>query len=179
VCVGGYTVLAGGTAYLRPKDYRKADVLVALTSNLPSWAVIGCANLIPYPMEDYGGVPRDWREFLQSVIDNKLRRGKRVLAFCAGSHGRTGTFLASLIALLESEDETPDPIAAVRQRHCREAVETRRQAQAVFALRRRRMPARYRKEFPAMASKRSAPGDGRRRPDRGRRSAHFRSGKRT
>jgi hypothetical protein len=153
VRVGAYTVLAGGTAYLRAEDYRKADVLVALTDSVPSWAVIGCVKLISYPMEDYGGVPPDWHEFLQSVIDHKLKHGKRVLAFCVGSHGRTGTFLASLIALLESEDETPDPIAAVRERHCREAVETRKQAEAVFALRRQLMPERYLKEFPTIASK--------------------------
>jgi protein-tyrosine phosphatase len=153
VRVGAYTVLGGGTSYLQPEDYRKAEVLVALTDDVPSSTVIGGAQLIPYPMVDYGGVPTDWSEFLQSVIDNKLKHGKRVLAFCFGSHGRTGTFLASLIALLESEDATPDPIAAVRERHCRKAVETREQAEAVFALRGRLLPERYLEEFPAIASR--------------------------
>jgi protein-tyrosine phosphatase len=98
-------------------------------------------------MKDYNGVPPLWREFLQSVIDNELKRGKKILAFCVGSHGRTGTFLASLIALLESSEEAPDPIAAVRERHCRKAVETGDQAEAIFALRGMEVPRKYQIEF--------------------------------
>ena len=102
---------------------------------------------------DYGGVPEYWEEFLEVVID-ELKKGKRILAFCVGSHGRTGCFLGSLIALLESEGETPDPIAAVRERHCDHAVETKAQAEAIFALRERPLPEKYVKEFykpPALA----------------------------
>jgi protein-tyrosine phosphatase len=46
--------------------------------------------------------------------------------FCTASHGRTGTVIAGLIAMLEPE--TDDPIEAVRKRHCGQAVETREQA---------------------------------------------------
>ena len=77
-----------------------------------------------------------------SVID-ELERGQKILTFCVGSHGRTGTFLASLIAVLETAEETPDPIEAVRLRHCHHAVETLAQAEGVFALRGESLPERY------------------------------------
>jgi hypothetical protein len=144
--VGPYTVLAGGTRDLTEEDLERADVLVPLNGEAPfalgrAYRVIGCS------LRDYGGVPKEWREFLERVIVPELQAGNRLLAFCVGSHGRTGTFLASLIALLESAEETPDPIAAVRARHCHKAVETRAQAEAVFALRGEPLPAEYEKEF--------------------------------
>jgi protein-tyrosine phosphatase len=52
-----------------------------------------------------------------------------VLIFCLGSHGRTGTVIAGLIAMLEPEVD--DPIEAVRKRHCGKSVETREQAEWV------------------------------------------------
>ena len=65
------------------------------------------------------------------------------MVYCMGSHGRTGTFIASLIALLESKEQTPDPIAAVRERHCSKSVETIGQARAIFALRGEKLPKKY------------------------------------
>ena len=146
VRVGPYTVLAGGTRDLREEDLERADVLVPLNGEAPfalgrAYRVIGC------PMRDFGGAPSNWREFLERVIVPELAAGSRLLAFCVGSHGRTGTFLASLIALLESVEETPDPIEAARKRHCERAVETRAQAEAVFALRGEPLPSQYEKEF--------------------------------
>jgi len=146
VCVGPYLVLAGGTRDLREEDLEKADVLVPLARDAPfalgrAYRVIGC------PLRDFGGVPAGWGEFLEGVILPELAAGRRLLAFCMGSHGRTGTFLASLIALLESAAETPDPIAAARKRHCERAVETRAQAEAVFALRGESLPTQYEREF--------------------------------
>ncbi len=99
--------------------------------------------MIPLYLRDFGGVPTNWRELLEERIIPRLEDGDDLLAFCAGSHGRTGTFLASLIALLETPEETPDPIAAVRERHCHEAVETKLQAEAIFALRGQAVPQHY------------------------------------
>jgi hypothetical protein len=139
VRVGPYTVLAGGLRYLTAEDFAGADVLVPLTQlkqpvNHP---------VINLALPDFGGVPVDWRQRLEQLIIPELAAGKTLLAFCFASHGRTGTFLASLIALLESAEETPDPIAAVRQRHCREAVESLAQAQGIFALRGQPVPEQY------------------------------------
>ena len=146
VRVGPYTVLAGGTRDLISADLEKADVLVPLTGSVP-FGFGRRYEVLAAPMQDFGGVPIGWQEFLEGEILPELASGRRLLVFCMGSHGRTGTFLASLIALLESAEETPDPIAAVRERHCDEAVETLKQAEAIFAIRGEPLPAQYKKEF--------------------------------
>jgi hypothetical protein len=74
-----------------------------------------------------------------------LAESKKLLGFCMASQGRTGTWLASLVAILEPD--TADPIAAIRQRHCQHAVETLAQAKAIFALRGEELPAKYRRQF--------------------------------
>lgn len=119
-----------------------STILVPLT--MPRLVLGSEQNVIWCLLEDFGGVPDDWEQFLSSVIIPELQSGHHLLAFCAGGHGRTGTFLASLVALLEDEEETPDPIAAVRSRHCFHAVETTAQAEAVFALRNKELPVQYR-----------------------------------
>ncbi|MDB5186621.1 MAG: hypothetical protein JWM07_93 [Candidatus Saccharibacteria bacterium] len=147
VRVGPYEVMAAGTMY--DLDDRFDDpnvVLVPLTDTFPG--LIGQEYHIVYAaLPDYGGVPDNWGEFLKENILPRLASGQKLLAFCVGSHGRTGVFLASLIALLESSEETPDPIVAARQRHCEKAVESFAQAQGVFALRGQPVPAHYRKSL--------------------------------
>lgn len=146
VRVGRYTIMAGGTRYLQPEDFRRADLLVPLTDKAGPLEFGQRYEVLAGCLQDYGGVPEYWEEFLGVIIE-ELKRGKKILAFCVGSHGRTGTFLASLISILESEEETPDPIVAVRERHCEKAVETHAQAAAVFALRGQPLPDKYEIEF--------------------------------
>lgn len=167
VKVGRYTVFLGGTMYLKAEDLRDADILVPLTE--VSWQFasshvidssspgVGNRQMLPSlergrsyqvlaaPLVDFGGVPAEWGSVLRDKVIPLLADGKRLLAFCMGSHGRTGTFLASLIALLEPS--CADPIAAARRRHCERAVETRAQGQAVFALRGKELPERYQRLF--------------------------------
>lgn len=150
VRVGPYEVLAGGTQYLETADLEKADILIPLVTTIPYQFAGKCFTVMAIPMVDFGGVPNGpfgWKKLLRERVIPLLASGKQVLAFCAGSHGRTGCFLASLIALLESRKETPDPIAAVRKRHCTSAVETLAQAKAVFAMRGQELPAKYLLEF--------------------------------
>lgn len=147
VRVGPFFVLAGGYQDLCADDLDRADVLVALTPRIPDVAFGREYRVLAAPLEDLGGVPRGWEAFLTQKIIPRLAAGERLLAYCAASHGRTGTFLASLIALLESPEDTPDPIEAVRERHCQSAVETREQAEAIFAIRGERLPERYVEEF--------------------------------
>lgn len=149
VVVGPFQVLAGGTMYhdfFEWFDYSGDVVFVPLTDSLPTSSYDG-HEVIPLYLEDFGGVPGNWRELLEEQIIPRLSGDLPLLAFCAGSHGRTGTFLASLIALLETPEETPDPIAAVRQRHCRKAVETTAQARAIFDLRSQPLPQHYLDSF--------------------------------
>ena len=145
VKVGPYTVYAGGARDLAPEDFDEFDVLVPLTERLPEF-VFGDIVLLSV-LPDFGGVPDDWQDHLEDRVIPLLEwcnaTDRKMLAFCTASHGRTGTFLASLIALLESEEETPDPIAAVRERHCSHAVETKAQAEGIFALRGQKVPEKY------------------------------------
>jgi hypothetical protein len=76
--------------------------------------------------------------------------------FCDGGHGRTGTVLASLIALMESSAKTPDPIAAVRARYCDQAVETLDQARAIYRLRGEDLPLRWARHYAEMDARREA-----------------------
>lgn len=145
ITVGPYQVLAGGTMYqdfFEWFDHPQEVVLVPLTEQVPETFYEG-HEVIPLYLKDFGGVPDNWRELLEEQIIPHLSGDLPLLAFCAGSHGRTGTFLASLIALLETPEETPDPIAAVRERHCLKAVETKAQAEAIFALRGQAVPKQY------------------------------------
>lgn len=144
VRVGPHTVFAGGTRDLREGDLAGYDLVIPLTGGSIPLGRRERAVVWSYELQDYGGVPADWVEFLQEAVV-ELRKGQKIIAFCMGSHGRTGTFLASLVSILEPATE--DPIAAVRARHCRKAVETRAQAEAVFALRGKPLPAEYGQEF--------------------------------
>ena len=123
---------------------KPADSTILVPLTMPRFDLGSEHKIIWSVLEDFGGVPDDWEVFLSSVIIPELQSGHHLLAFCAGGHGRTGTFLASLVALLEDPEETPDPIAAVRERHCSHAVETTAQAEAIFALRNMELPVRYR-----------------------------------
>ncbi len=150
VQVGPFKICVGGTQYFSADDLVGYDLIVPLTGNTP-WKFGTIYNVLALPLVDFGGVPSNWRDGLEAVI-RELSKKKRVLAFCIGSHGRTGCFLGSLIALLETQNVTPDPIEAVRERHCQKAVETRSQAEAIFALRGKKLPRYYMEEFPVVIS---------------------------
>lgn len=144
VQVGPYVIYVGGTRYLTAADLEKFDLLVPLTESVP-YGFGKKYQVLAAPLQDYGGVPAEWREFLESKLIPELAAGKKILTFCVGSHGRTGTMLGSLISLLETS--TADPIAAARERHCHKAVETLAQVQAIFALRGEEVPKKYKNEF--------------------------------
>lgn len=143
VRVGRFEVFAGGAEYFREGDLEDFDVLVPLARNSVPYQLGASYQIVAACLPDFGGVPPSWGEFLESEIIPLLERRKKLLAYCYASHGRTGTFLASLIALLESEEETPDPILAVRERHCEHAVETLAQAEGIYALRGKPLPEQY------------------------------------
>lgn len=144
VRVGPYSIMAGGTRYLQPQDLAHADVIVPLENRIPA-AVGQVVSVLACPWQDYGPPPAGFEQFLHQQVIPLLQSGKKLLVYCIGSHGRTGSFLASLIAILEPE--TADPIAAVRERHCHRAVETLAQARAIFALRGEALPEEYVREF--------------------------------
>lgn len=143
--VGGLKVYLGGAGYEPFMDLSGYDVVVPFleTGHRTLPRVLESAKaetIVLYPIPDFDGVPKDWRKFLDEMI-TELRLGKKLIAFCMGGHGRTGTFLASLIAILEPEVE--DPIAAARTRYCDRAVETEEQTDAIFTLKRKRWLGKY------------------------------------
>jgi hypothetical protein len=143
--VGKFEIFAGGMRDLTPDDIDKFDVLIPLTQDIPNMTFGHPYRILAAPLVDYGGVPDTWEVFLKELVIPLLEGGHKILAYCYGSHGRTGCFLASLISILEPE--TADPIEAARKRHCKKAVESLAQAKAVYALRGEELPEKWAKDF--------------------------------
>lgn len=131
VKVGDLAIKLGADRDLKPEDFDNLDLVVPLCNNLNSGFGRTFA-VLSLQLADYGGVPDSWPVALDYLIQ-QLKEGKRALAFCMGGHGRTGTLLASLIAILEPETE--DPIEAARARYCAKAVESNGQAEGIYKLR--------------------------------------------
>lgn len=141
VAVGKHRVYAAGLFH--QPSLSGYDIIVPLSIDQAMPLEFGVRyDVFAAPLPDFGGVDRHWPEFVRALAE-KIVGGKRVCMFCLGGHGRTGTLLASLVAVMESREETPDPIAAVRGRYCPHAVETKAQAKAVFALRMQKFPEQY------------------------------------
>jgi hypothetical protein len=67
--------------------------------------------------------PKDFKKMIEWCA-LRLDAGKNIHVGCIGGHGRTGTFLAALVAFMGVSD---DPIAYVREHHCKKAVESKSQ----------------------------------------------------
>jgi hypothetical protein len=144
VYIGGYPVYLGAQRDIPKEVSEVMDLVCPLNGYLPK---VGFGRLVPIiccELPDRGGVPQRWASFIHGVA-GAIRKGRKVLAYCTGSHGRTGVFGASLISVMEPDE--PDPIAAIRERHCYFAVESLAQAEAVFALRGLPLPEEYKDEF--------------------------------
>ena len=144
VRIASHTVYAGGGNYLTPADIKDYDIIVPLIP-VGDWIWKGGfkGRVLAYPMSDGGGMEGPWRDFLKEIY--QLSQKKKVLVFCAGGHGRTGTFLALMIALFEAGID--DPIAEIRKRYCKRAVESLQQAQMIFNTAGRELPVKYRESF--------------------------------
>jgi len=155
VVIGGCSALAAGArclgpAFLSGEERPSFDVLIPLTvlgrehqliQDAEAMAKKGQVLILPKYLKDFGGVPSDWSQFVH-MLAGKMQQGQRPLIFCQAGHGRTGTLLASLIAVME--EQIDDPVEAVRNRYCLMAVESRAQARAIFALKGRSVKADYR-----------------------------------
>lgn len=138
VKIGSATIYAGGSNYLWPEDMMEYDVRVLLRAERNDRNVkFGDAErgFLWLPIHDFKTVEETnwaiWKVRLTQVYE-KIKQNKRVIVFCAGGHGRTGLFLASLLVL--AEPEIDDPVAEIRRRYCNKAVETPEQAAQVMRL---------------------------------------------
>jgi hypothetical protein len=78
---------------------------------------------INFDMRD-GSAPWEFAlEFWQELI--RKYKGKRILVYCIGGHGRTGTVLGAFLAAAGCEKV----IDMVRKYHCEDAIETKTQEQ--------------------------------------------------
>jgi protein-tyrosine phosphatase len=145
VKVGSHFVFAGAAKNLKPEAIAGANISLYVPLTTKRVQIPEGTPIKALEMPDFGGVPANWRQSIDEFVA-KLGQGAIMLFHCDGGHGRTGTLLASLIAV--AEPETSDPIAAVRERYCKLAVETTAQAEAIFALRKQRLPQIYRGTFP-------------------------------
>jgi protein-tyrosine phosphatase len=117
LAVGNNAVIYGGSCRHPAVD---ADIYVGfehgMKTNAQSWL---------FPIRDFRApeTPADIEGFKDLVawVSQQLDAGRKVHAGCIAGHGRTGTFLAALVATRKVSD---DPIAYVRENYCPCAVET-------------------------------------------------------
>ena len=150
VKVGPHTVIAAAGRDLDAADLiGKVDVLVNLgesartaieSATEKGWTGL-CASV---PMRDYGCWSVPVLRYQAERVLQWAAGGWKVGVCCVGGHGRTGTLIAAGIAIAEPEVE--DPVEAVRQRHCRQAIESDVQIKAIFTLAGRQVPERYLKK---------------------------------
>lgn len=77
-------------------------------------------RVIGLPIRDHGVLPAGvLLEYAEEAAAH-LRAGRKVGACCVGGHGRTGYFAAAVVGCMG----TDDPIAFLREHHCKEAVES-------------------------------------------------------
>jgi hypothetical protein len=145
VKIGKRTVFASGAMWLTEEDMDPRHLIVPLTNFVPYRPGVRY-QIMPIEMRDMGGVPHGWDAIVQNLAQ-EVKGGAKAHIMCDAGQGRTGTVIGSLIAVTESTRDTPDPIAAVRERYCPKAVETMAQGMAVFALRGQPLPAQYYDEF--------------------------------
>lgn len=142
VKVGPYIIYAG-CAQTPAEVTDKFDTIVQLCSSCVSLSVGRSVIWLYAELADMDGVPDNWGAIVDKV-EQYLSKGRKVFAHCAGGHGRTGTLLASLIAKLEPQ---VDPIQTLRDRYCKEAVESLGQAKAIYDILGKPMPKKFVDEF--------------------------------
>lgn len=138
VQIGGHTIWAGGGMYLTSDDLSSFRLHVDLRAEgLPKGIPFGRVDtgILWLPIHDFQVVGDQnwdvWKQRLDEVYQ-KVMPTHKVVVYCAGGHGRTGLFLASMLAMVESNID--DPVAEIRRRYCPRAVETAAQHAQVMRL---------------------------------------------
>uniref|UniRef100_A0A6M3XC56 Putative dual specificity phosphatase catalytic domain n=1 Tax=viral metagenome TaxID=1070528 RepID=A0A6M3XC56_9ZZZZ len=144
VKVGEWTVLASGF-FSRPNEERNTPGAGVYLDE--DWArPYGGMTVSPGTEWDriipwYPAIYATWQdgsvfpisniELMIEFVVKHLEAGDSVEIGCQGGHGRTGTFIACLIANVEGLG-AKDAIEAVRERHCKDCVETNSQIDCVY-----------------------------------------------
>lgn len=146
--VGDFTVYPFSYTDTSDKELAKSGLksVYALTNtlftSLYTEGYLGVVYGMAFP--DRGVLPRKVHNRLCGAILEEAKAKQRVGFYCTGGHGRTGTILASLIAMIEKPE---DPIEVARKRYCEEAVESKVQAELVFSMMGKKITKKYEEEF--------------------------------
>jgi hypothetical protein len=120
-----YQIMGGSVYTVNPAKY---DVIISFEGSYK-----GSEMALPwthgveftYRIKDGAapGNPKNFKKLVEWVAD-RLYEGDKVFCGCIGGHGRTGTFLAALVAHMSGEK---DAIKYVRDNYCKKAVESESQ----------------------------------------------------
>jgi len=110
-------------------DFKQFDGWILLdTAALERFTILDTReflDLLICPVPDHKPpTPKQMERILQFIQEHE-----KTLISCIGAHGRTGTVLAIWLYLHEPEG---DPILRVRERYCKEAVESKEQALFIY-----------------------------------------------
>lgn len=83
-------------------------------------------NLVVLPIDDMGT-----KEAYVDIIESLIRKGIKVGFGCVGGHGRTGWMLGMLIHRIEGIPKGEKLIEEVRQRLCKDCVESKEQVESL------------------------------------------------
>lgn len=136
-----------GGGWYRDVTARYNDLQLSLTSDYITANPITTINLKAQVIEgsqDFpaikidwpdGGIPEltpsDW-ELIVKEIRLQAKNYKRLIVYCQGGHGRTGTALAILGSLMGAIKE--NPVEYVRRSYCKKAIETMSQLNYIQAI---------------------------------------------
>ena len=138
--IGDRQIMLGARIDLTDAAIHDVDILIPLCDDLPYQLRFGKRyDIWNMPLVDHGGVPEDWLKHVKAVW-KAIDKGKKVLGYCIGGHGRTGTLYASLVAHVEKPE---DPIDLCRSRYCQSIIESNAQAKAVFGILGKRVPSKH------------------------------------
>lgn len=128
LAVGAYEINGGSCAYpIENQDiYIGFDYSMRTTAASYPWNA-SATKEIYFHISDMKA-PANPKEFHKMIVWvwEQLQAGKKVHAGCIGGHGRTGTFLAALVAHATGNK---DAITYVRENYCDHAVESAEQVE--------------------------------------------------
>jgi protein tyrosine phosphatase len=131
----------------------EADVLVSLASNRQTIEMNSSAmELFPSVKPEQAFIYLNWADgtipdigdsFWNNLCTDitNIQEEKKILFYCMGGHGRTGTALAIVLSLLKIIPGNECPVAWVRENYCKEAVETIAQKKYIEKITKRKVKA--------------------------------------
>lgn len=143
--IGDYTIFASGLISNRNRPAKASHVGFYLDADWMEYLDVELTNSIRYsdehdvgevvlvPWPDFGDTAPERYSRLVHRVKERLERGDSVVVGCLGGHGRTGTVIAGVLALVEQLSARA-AIRELRARYCDRCVETLEQQEMVFDL---------------------------------------------